>query len=130
MAIRDYTATGVKHPMFTGSFSSDGGMVISPGFGAGAGYWFNLAFRDELTNVLVQDAQDELDMLMLYPDQEVDTTPGSCCTALGDGGSLFLIHRDTTWQPNRIIRTSHWHKCARVGRVCTSSETAHGGVVW
>jgi hypothetical protein len=127
VAIRDYTATGLKQPMFPGKdgLSLDGGNTVDAGFPAGTagtgdsgatGYSFNLAFRDELSGALIIDAQDELDQKMLYPDQLTDANGcghGVDCVQLGVNkvsAKLTLPHQDTYWEPNRITRTSNWHK--------------------
>ena len=124
-AIRDYTVTGVASPMFP-PLRFDGDAAVARGFAANSGaYAFNLAFRDELNGVLVQDIQDELDMAMLYPDQESDSTPSTCCDTFGDADtSLVLVHRDTTWRPNRIERSGHWHKYMGTNTTLTSFSIA------
>ena len=70
VAIRDYTATGLKQAMFPGDFNLEGSNTVDAGFPAGTagtgdkgatGFSFNLAFRDELSGALIIDAQDELD---------------------------------------------------------------------
>ena len=124
-AIRDYTVTGVSSPMFP-PLRLDGDAAVARGFAVNGGaYAFNLAFRDELNGVLVQDIQDELDMVMLYPDQESDSTPSTCCDTLGDADtSLVLVHRDTTWRPNRIERSGHWHKYMGANTTLTSFSIA------
>ena len=125
VAIRDYTATGLKQAMFPGDFNLEGGNTVDAGFPAGTtgtgdngatGYSFNLAFRDELSGALIIDAQDELDQLMLYPDQLTDDAGcghGLDCRGLGvskGSAKLTLPHQDTLWMPNRVERTSNWHK--------------------
>ena len=124
VAIRDYTATGLKQPIFP-PLNLLGGATLDAGFPAGTagtgdkgatGYSFNLAFRDELSGALIIDAQDELDQLMLYPDQLLDDAScghGLECRQLGvDGVSakLTMPHQDTLWKPNRVERLSNWHK--------------------
>ena len=55
-------------------------------------------------------------LLQLYPDQMLNGAScghGLECLALGVAGvssKLTLPHQDTLWQPNRVIRTSNWHK--------------------
>ena len=119
VAIRDYTATGLKQPMFP-PMNLAGGATVDAGFPAntagtgdesGTGYSFNLAFRDELSRALIIDAQDELDQLMLYPDQRLGGAScghGLECQQLGLAGvssKLTMPHQDTLWQPNKITRT-------------------------
>jgi len=101
-SIRDMTVTGLSHLSFPPLVDYR--------------YLFNLAFREESTGTLIQDAQDRGGDPLYYNLQPKSREKLGASRNEKDGWTWVLLSQDAHWQPNCYTRTGTFHK-HRKGRL-------------